>query len=425
MVEQAEQHAAMMLELEAAELEQEALFEAEMGVRIADPDDEAAAPGDAQDVEGEAPSADLALEDLRDRGDAETLLSRAKALRTGDGVERDLEACLEHYRAAGEIGSPHGKFSEALFYLSGAVVAEDVSAGMGKLRSAAQVGSLRAKIYLANAYELGVGRDPDPEKADVWYRSAVRAAGIEHDPDEDEAAFTLALANIGSIRHARALLRDESIPKKDRFAYLKNAKALGYALHQRNKQRASMEQEAIAREIEQAMASAPAATDEEEEKEAAPKNKAANKPEVEPESGPQIGPSKPKMDERITAFVIALGMVGAGIALGVFGTAAGKQMLVDGKTIPIFGVHYGYMLPAAVGGSMLMVALVYEWSTILLASVAGLVLGGAGWTLWKNPAGALFHDRLTQAHVFGLVGVVVALLVIGLLGGTRRRRWSK
>lgn len=425
----AHEHEAMMLELEAAELELEAEAEAQAGVRIADVDEEAPAEDVAEDP---APvDADASLDDLRDREDVEAILRRAKALRLGDGMARDIEASFEHYRVAAELGSPHGKFSEALFYLSGAVVAEDVTAGLGKLRAAAQAGSLRAKVYLANVYELGVGREPDFEKADVWYRSAVRAAKIEIDPDEDEAGFTLAMADLGSIRHARVVLKDDSIPKKERYAYLTKAKALGFALHQRNKQRASMEQEEIQREIEEAMKAPPpeeegaegdAAADEADAKKADAKKK-REKPE--PESGPQIGPSKPKMGERFTAFVIAMFFVGLGIGAGVMGTVAAKELIAAGEAVPVFGMHWGYILPTTVSMSMVLVALVYQWRTILASMVGAGALGAAGWTLWKNPAGSLFADRLTQAHVFGVVGLVVALLVLGLLGGTRQRRWSK
>ncbi len=464
-------HASMMLELEAAELEaaeleaavlDEAALEAAVldeavldeavldeavndaagvaearpreagrGVRIAEPD--------AQEGDGSPPGAtgtpvdvsseQASLDQLRDNGDIATLLRRAQALRTGDGVERDLEACLEHYRAAGELGSARGQFSEALFFLSGAVVAADVSAGMSKLRKAAQAGSLRAKVYLGNAYELGMGRDSDPEKADVWYRSAARTVRIEAAIQEDEQAFAVAMAELGSIRHARALLRDESIPNKQRFGYLKKAKALGYALHQRNQERKTREQEDIAREIEEALAPGPEhseATEVEPSKSGSTADSKQRKTaEQEPASGPQIGPSTPRFAERAAAFIIALGIVGAGVGIGAFGTEAAKHLLAHGKTVPIFGLHCGYILPTALATSLLFVALVYEWSTILLAAVAGMVVGGAGWTVWKNPAGALFQDRVHQAHMFGVVGVVVALLAIGLLGGTRRRRWSK
>lgn len=412
-----EDHKTILLELEAAELEAEALAE-EGGLRIADPESGEEAPA-AESLDDES----LSLEDLRDKGDVDALLARAKALRTGDGVERDLTECLAYYRAAGECGSPLGKFSEALFYLSGAVVAEDASAGMGKLRAAAQAGSLRAKVYLGNAYELGVGRDPEPDKADVWYRSAARAAAIEHDPEEDADAYTLAMADLGCIRHARSLLRDESIPKKDRYAYLAKAKALGWALHQRNKQRASMEQEAIAREIAEAMEPPPEEKAAEEAK--AEKKEAAGKEAEEEAKKPRIGPSKPNMSERMTAFAIALVLIGMGFGAGEFGTELGKKMLSEGQSIPVFGVHYGYILPAAIAASLLPVSLVYQWSSIALSTVAGLALGFMGWTIWKSPAGDLFSERLFQCHIFGVVGLVVALLAIGLLGGTRRRRWSK
>ena len=81
------------------------------------------------------------------------------------------------------------------------------------------------------------------------------------------------------------------------------------------------------------------------------------------------------------------------------------------------------ILPAMVAVSLVPALLVYQLTTLLLSAVAGMALGVAGWAMWVSAPGQLLSDRLLQAQVFGVVGLVVAMLVIGLMGGTRRKRW--
>ena len=65
----------------------------------------------------------------------------------------------------------------------------------------------------------------------------------------------------------------------------------------------------------------------------------------------------------------------------------------------------------------------YQLTTLALSAVAGLVLAVAGCAMWVSAPGQLLADRLLQAQVFGVVGLLVAMLILGLMGGTRRRRW--
>ena len=102
--------------------------------------------------------------------------------RRATGVPRDLTKCLACYREAAALGSAEAEYAVALFLLSGGSVPQDLKEGAARLRSAADKGDLGAKVYLANLYELGVHYARDPEKADVWYRSAARGAGIQEAP---------------------------------------------------------------------------------------------------------------------------------------------------------------------------------------------------------------------------------------------------
>lgn len=365
------------------------------------------------------------LDDLVELGDVDGLLALARAHRLGiRGKERDLGQCYQALTAAAELGSAEAAFRSALFYLSGVVVPEDVSEGLSRLRSAAKAGSERARLYLANVYELGIGRDPAPDKAGVWYRGVARALGIE--VDEDDPEYIRAMAELGSIRHVRVVLKDDEIPKRDRLGYLRQAKPLGYALLQRNRKLEEAERRSIELEVEQTMreaaaeAKAEAAKKGEEEKVAGANDKAAEKKgDPEPED-----PDAIPMTERMMAFVLTVLCIGAGIGAGVGLTAYLQPKIAAGEALPLLGHHHQLLVPLTVLASLIPAGLFYAWRTLALAIVGAGALAFGGSVVWKQPAGALFADRLMQAQVFGVVGLVVLLFLLGLAGGTRKRRWK-
>ena len=313
---------ALELELEAAEV---ALLEAEAaaaeqsegeaeGVRIAEPDDEEQVDAPLADEESEALAAaaeailkeamaeqaqaeadekplETSIDRLVEVEDVHGLLRLARAHRNGTGgAAISIKKCYEACVAAAELGSPDGKFRSALFHLSGVVVNEDLAEGMTRLRAAAKAGSERAKLYLANAYELGIGREAEPDKADVWYRGVARSRDIE--AEEDDPDFVKAMAELGSIRHARIILRDEDIPKKDRLSYLRIAKPLGYALMQRNRKLEEAERKSIELEVEKAMEAAQAPDGEE----APPDQQGA--PAADKKAKPEADKTEDKADKK-------------------------------------------------------------------------------------------------------------------------------
>ena len=148
------------------------------------------------------------LEALRTQGDVPGLLALAKAFRAGTRPGgRDMSKCLEAYRAAAELGSAEAEYAVALFYMNGGtVVPQDLKEGTMRLRSAAEKGSVPAKVYLGNLYELGIHYKADAEKADVWYRNAGRGAKIEG--EQGSAEWNRALADLGCARHVLALTRE-------------------------------------------------------------------------------------------------------------------------------------------------------------------------------------------------------------------------
>lgn len=364
------------------------------------------------------------LDDLVELEDVDGLLALARAHRLGNrGKERDLAQCYQALSAAAELGSAEAAFRSALFHLSGVVVNEDVTEGLSRLRSAAKSGSERARLYLANVYELGIGRDPAPDKAGVWYRGVARALGIE--VDEDDPEYIRAMAELGSIRHVRVVLKDEQIPKRDRLGYLRQAKPLGYALLQRNRKLEEAERRSIELEVERTMkeaeAEAKAAVAKKAEAEKAAEKKA--EPETKKEPKPK-DPDAIPMGERMMAFVLTLLCIGVGIGAGVGLTAYLQPQIAAGEALPVIGHHHQLIVPLTVVASLIPASLFYAWRTLALAVVGAGALAFGGSVVWKQPAGALFADRLMQAEVFGVVGLVVLLFLLGLAGGTRKRRWK-
>src|SRR5688572_6025211 len=168
--------------------------------------------GDEASAEEEVLGPDaLDLEGLKQRGDVEGLLALARAHRSGSAPGgRDMKKCLEAYRAAVALGSADAEYAVALFCMNGAAfVPQDLKEGTTRLRSAAEKGSVAAKVYLGNLYELGIHYKADAEKADVWYRNAARGARVESSPGSDEHAR--ALAELGCVRHVLALVESGAV----------------------------------------------------------------------------------------------------------------------------------------------------------------------------------------------------------------------
>src|SRR5205085_12298441 len=77
-------------------------------------------------------------------------------------------------------------------------------------------------------YELGIHYKADPEKADVWYRNAARAARIEEEAGTDEHAK--ALADLGCVRYVLARTASADITEDEKARLLARAKAHGHGL---------------------------------------------------------------------------------------------------------------------------------------------------------------------------------------------------
>jgi|GEM_PF-6117958 len=179
--------------------------------------------------EDEGPESDeplLSRAEAESRGDAEALREIAKSHRSGTrGVAKDMKACFDCYEAAAKLGDPESHYALALFLFTGGVVPADNKAAATHLRAAADGGLVDARVYLANLYELGIHYRADQDKADVWVRSAARAAGL----DDAAVDFEKRMAALGVVRFAKPLIDDDATSPRRAAAQDEGARILAQA----------------------------------------------------------------------------------------------------------------------------------------------------------------------------------------------------
>ncbi|MBX3185661.1 MAG: sel1 repeat family protein [Labilithrix sp.] len=400
------------------------------------PADPRPAAGDEEPLEEEeAPGDAFDLEALRRRADVPGLLAMAKAHRAGTAPGgRDFAKCLEAYRAAAELGSAEAEYAVALFYMNGStVVAQDLKEGATRLRTAAEKGSLPAKVYLGNLYELGIHYKADPEKADVWYRNAARTSRVSADQGTPE--WTRALADLGCVRQVLELAGE--LDEAERARLLARAKAHGHGLRIRDggeavdratfvDSLASAEPTATPPPV--AVDLAPAAP--RDRKDTTPESREAKQRAETRRKETAEKPKPKKSDAKGAQVALGLGAFGyailfmlAGVGAGYAATVGARELVSRGQSLPLLGAEARYLFPvvlALVG--VLPTWLVYKLGTVLKAIAAGAALGAVGWVAWGTGRGVLHSDRALQGLAFSVAGFLAALLVLGLLGGAKPPR---
>lgn len=350
---------------------------------------------------GEEPEVDD-LEGLRARGEVGPLLELAKTYR----ASKDLQRCFAAYRAAAELGSGEAAYAVALFHLSGGVVPQDLREGAMQLRAAAEKGSIPAKVYLGNLYELGIHYKADPEKADVWYRNAARSAGLAGEP--------LELAELGCVRHVLAQVEDPATAEADRTRLLARARAHGHGLRVRDPD--AGERPTLTAALQAAdVPTPPAGT----VSVAAPR---PAPPAAPPPARTQTSAGGAQLAAGLSAFGYASLFLAAGIGGGYAAMLGAHQMLLHGKALPYLAGRFELVFPiafAVVG--VLPSLLVYRFATVVKALLIAAAVGAAGWVAWGTGTAALHATREVQAMVFAVAGFAAGLLVLGLLGGTKRK----
>jgi len=410
---------------------------------------------EADEIEGAPGVPPNDLDSLRKRADVPGLLTLAKACRAGTVPGgRDMKRCLEAYHAAAELGSAEAEYAVALFYMNGGtVVPQDLKEGTMRLRSAAEKGSVPAKVYLGNLYELGIHYKADAEKADVWYRNAARGAQVDSQPGSEE--WDRALADLGCARHVVALTRLPEIEEDEKSRLLARAKAHGHGLRIREDaseaDRATFVDALVGAE-RSAMTGTPppVAVDLEprQRKDTSPETKQAKqKAEERSKSQPPPKPLDPaakaaaekaeriekrKSAERSVRVRAALGAFGyallfalAGVGAGYAATLGARELVAHGHVLPLVGTRTRLVFPIVLGVIGVLPAwLVYKLGAVLKSLVVGAVGGGIGWVAWGTGQAVFHSDRPLQALVFGLVGFLAGLLALGLLGGAKQPRTS-
>lgn len=387
--------------------------------------------GDALDIDG-----------LLMRADVSGLLTLARAYRSGAAPGgRDMKRCYEAYRAAAGLGSADAEYAVALFSMSGGVVPQDLKEGATRLRAAAEKGSVPAKVYLGNLYELGIHYKADPEKADVWYRNAARGARVAGEPGTDQYAH--ALADLGCVRYVLALVESGTVQGEEKARLLQRARAHGYGL--RLKDETATERPTFIDALQRAEATAPAmspttpapressptieadASSQRQRTITTPETKAAktaanNKTDRGDKSESPNSSTPSRVAMGLAAFGYALLFAAAGVGAGYAVTLGARELVAHGRQLPGVGTQTSLVFPivlAVVG--VLPTCLVYRLETVIKALVVGGAIGGVGWVAWGTGQGVLHTQRLVQALAFGLAGFLAGLLVLGLLGGTKRQ----
>lgn len=376
----------------------------------------------ASDSDAEASDAaplELDLDELRMRADVEGVLSLAKAYRSGAlPGGRDLKRCFEAYRVAAELGSADAEYALALFCMTGGVVPQDLKEGATRLRAAAEKGSVPAKVYLGNLYELGIHYKADHEKADVWYRNAARGARVAAEDGTD--AFQRALAELGCVRYVLELVESGAASGDDEARLLQRARAHGYALAGQPRPK---DAPAPAHEAD--------ATPDESTAEPAKRPKA---PELTPPSAVRSEPRRatttsPAKADGTTPGALALGAFGyaflfvvTGIGAAYAATLGARELVAHGQSLPGLGTRSHLVFPIVLGVvGVLPTWLVYRFMTVIKAMVMGAAIGGIGWVLWGTGQASLSPQRPIQALVFAIGGFLAGLCVLGYLGGTKKQ----
>ena len=111
-----------------------------------------------------------------------------------------------------------------------------------------------------------------------------------------------------------------------------------------------------------------------------------------------------------------------GLGAGYAATLGANELVAHGTTLPGLGTRSHLVFPivlALVG--VLPTWLVYRLDTVIKALVIGAFFGGIGWVAWGTGQAAIHSARAVQGMMFGLAGFLAGLLVLGLLGGTKRQ----
>ncbi|HHH29370.1 MAG TPA: sel1 repeat family protein [Polyangiaceae bacterium] len=367
------------------------------------------------------------IDELVALGDADGLIELGAMYRSGSAtVPKDAFKAVECFEAASRLGSATAAYFVGVSFMNGRGVGKDIAEGAKRLRLAAQRGSLRAKVYVANLYEMGVHYAVDREKADVWYRNVARAAEINAEPTSD--AHEVAMAELGCVRHCLQLVSNEALPTSDRAFYLKKAKAMGYGHRLAQARQGSVGEEATEDVAEgapgdaetalQAEPDAPAEADQQANDEHPEQAEEAEEADAEPVA--ELG-AQWTLLAGAAAFVVAASFAVAAFCAGWLTGEGSRALDAAGRTLPIVGrAHDLVFAVTLLLFGVVPASIVYRPNVVAIGATIGAGAAVGGWFLHASQP--LLWSPAAQAGAFGLATTTLVLLVLGLLGGTRAAR---
>lgn len=385
-------------------------------------------PTEEDEVEAQAASsprsgpADL-ISPLKMQGDVDGLLKLAKQFRSGAaGKSRDLAACFEAYRAAGELGSAVAQHAVGLFYLNGGggIERSERDAAL-QFRAAADQGHLASKVLVGNFYELGVHYRADAAKADVWYRNVARSAEIEAEPESKE--YARALADLGCVRYCLSIAEAAETSEEDRAKLMRLAKTYGYRPDDGGRITMTAESaapleavEAEAEAISQRGGAAKAGA------KAAPKSQPGSaKADAEPAPKKKVSAHGPKVNVGLasTGFFLSLLFMAIGVVLGHVLRHGALEQIAGGTPVPIFGMNAEAVLPTFVVALGVLPNLLFyrlaAFAKAVLIAGAAVIGGEILWGMGKH----FLSSHAMQLTDFGVAGMLAGLLAFGLFGGVK------
>jgi hypothetical protein len=123
------------------------------------------------------------------------------------------------------------------------------------------------------------------------------------------------------------------------------------------------------------------------------------------------------------AFGVEALLCAAAWGAGILATAGAVTLIGAHGELPLLGRRVELLLPLAVAlFGVLPSFFVYRARAVIVAALVGAAAGAGGHFLFDAWHAPFFPERPVQTIAFGVVGFLLALLLLGMRGGTRRQR---
>ena len=124
------------------------------------------------------------LQEEAQKGNAQSLWELGQAYYFGNGdIKKDRALALEYFDKAAALGNAGGMAGRAQFLTKGWIVEQNLPEALNLLKQSALKGDQSATFNYAEHVRFGLGCEPDPKEASVWYAKSaesVIAEGKKH-----------------------------------------------------------------------------------------------------------------------------------------------------------------------------------------------------------------------------------------------------